>query len=48
MAGFSREIRINASVEQVWEALGDIGSISRWNLGVVRSHVTTTDNEVWS
>ena len=43
MSGFTREIKINAPVEQVWEALGDIGSISRWNPGVVRSHVTTTD-----
>jgi len=41
MSGFTREITINAPVEQVWEALGDIGSISRWNPGVVRSHVTT-------
>ncbi len=41
MAGFTREIKINAPIKQVWEALGDIGSISRWNPGVVRSHVTT-------
>jgi len=41
MSGFTREITINAPVEQVWEALGDIGSISRWNPGVVRSYVTT-------
>ncbi len=41
MAGFTREIKVNAPIEQVWEALDDIGSISRWNPGVVRSHVTT-------
>jgi len=31
MATFTREITINAPVVRVWEALGDIGSISRWN-----------------
>ncbi len=36
MATFTREITINAPVVRVWEALGDIGSISRWNPGVVR------------
>jgi len=41
MAGFTREIKVNAPIEQVWEALDDIGSIPRWNPGVVRSHVTT-------
>jgi len=41
MATFTREITINAPVVRVWEALGDIGSISRWNPGVVRSYVTT-------
>ncbi len=41
MARFTREIKVNAPIEQVWETLDDIGSISRWNPGVVRSHVTT-------
>ncbi len=41
MAGFTREITTKAPVERVWEVLGDIGNISRWNPGVVRSHVTT-------
>ncbi len=41
MAGFTRKITIKAPVARVWEVLGDIGSISRWNPGVVRSHVTT-------
>ncbi len=41
MAAFTREIKVNAPIEQVWETLDDIGSISRWNPGVVRSHVTT-------
>ncbi len=41
MATFTREITINAPGVRVWEALGDIGSISRWNPGVVRSYVTT-------
>ncbi len=41
MAGFTREITIKAPVERLWEVLGDIGNISRWNPGVVRSHVTT-------
>ncbi len=27
MSGFTREIKINAPVEQVWEALGDIGQV---------------------
>ena len=41
MSTFSTEINIQAAVEQVWDVLADIGSIDRWNPGVVESHVTT-------
>jgi uncharacterized protein YndB with AHSA1/START domain len=39
MSSFSTEIKIQASVEQVWSVLADIGHIDRWNPGVVESHV---------
>ena len=39
MSSFSTEIKIQASVEQVWRVLADIGQIDRWNPGVVESHV---------
>ena len=41
MSAFSTAINIQAPVEQVWDVLADIGSIDRWNPGVVESHVTT-------
>ncbi len=43
MSSFMTEIKINASVEDVWEVLADIGSIDRWNPGVVSSRATTDE-----
>ena len=41
MTTFREEIEISVPVEKVWEILGDIGAISRWNPGVVNSHLTS-------
>jgi hypothetical protein len=40
-ARFSTDIQIDAPKDDVWGALADIGSIYRWNPGVVESHATT-------
>ncbi len=40
MADFTVETTIDAPAEQVWEALADIGSIYKWNPGVVSSYLT--------
>lgn len=44
MSSFAVETTIDAPIEKVWGALADIGTISRWNPGVVESH-TTSDIE---
>jgi uncharacterized protein YndB with AHSA1/START domain len=41
MTSFETEIKIDAPAGKVWQVLADIGTISRWNPGVVASHVTT-------
>lgn len=41
MSSFTTEIKIDASLEGVWGVLADIGSIERWNPGVISSHATT-------
>ena len=41
MTTFSEHIRIQADKNHVWEVLADIGSIHRWNPGVVDSRLTT-------
>ncbi|MGH9335399.1 MAG: SRPBCC family protein [Vicinamibacteria bacterium] len=41
MSSFSTEIRIDASVDRVWATLADIGTIDRWNPGIVGSRLTT-------
>lgn len=41
MNSFSRETSISAPVEQVWQALADIGEIYNWNPGVVASKTTS-------
>ena len=41
MATFSTSTTINASVDQVWATLADIGSIHAWNPGVEASHTTS-------
>ncbi len=43
MSSFTTEIKINASVENVWPVLADIGNIYQWNPGVVSSHTTTEE-----
>ena len=45
MATFEALIKIDAPVQDVWKALSDIGSIHRWNPGVVSSHVNTDQEE---
>ncbi len=41
MTTFSEHISIRADRSHVWDALADIGSIYRWNPGVVDSRLTT-------
>ena len=41
MATFTTSTIINASVDQVWATLADIGSIAVWNPGVRESHLTS-------
>ena len=41
MGNFSANIKINASKEQVWEVLSDLGSIYKWNPGVSHSYSTS-------
>ena len=45
MNSFSQEIQIDAPVNKVWETLADIGTIYRWNPGVIESHTTSTGIE---
>ena len=44
MAHFSTQIRINATAEEVWEVLADIGGIYKWNPGVAYSYSTSEKN----
>ncbi len=41
MSNFSAQIKINASKEQVWAVLSDLGSIYKWNPGVAHSYSTS-------
>lgn len=43
MSTFSIDRKINAPVDDVWQALADIGHIYQWNPGVVHSEVTSED-----
>ena len=43
MSSFATEIKIDAPIDDVWEVLGDVGAIYRWNPGVVKSHLTTDE-----
>jgi len=43
MANFFTDIEIQAPVEQVWEILSDVGTISRWNPGIVDSYNTSDE-----
>ncbi len=42
MSSFSTEITIQAPPLATWQALADIGNIYRWNPGVARSHLTSS------
>ena len=39
------QIKIDAPVEKVWGVLADIGSIYKWNPGVVTSHTTVDQSQ---
>jgi uncharacterized protein YndB with AHSA1/START domain len=41
MGSFATETKIEAPVTAVWQALGEIGDIYRWNPGVRASHTTS-------
>lgn len=41
MGSFTTETIIAAPVTEVWQALGEIGDIYRWNPGVKASHTTS-------
>ena len=43
MSTFETEINIEAHIEQVWDALADIGSIYQWNPGVHESYATSDE-----
>jgi len=43
MSSFTTEITINATGDEVWNALADIGNIYQWNPGVIDSHLTTDE-----
>lgn len=42
MGTFTVNTKINAPVEEVWQALGAIGDIHLWNPGVKASHLTSS------
>ena len=44
MSKLSRQIRINAPVEKVWEVLADFGGASKWAPTVTESYSTTEAN----
>ncbi|MDX1612816.1 MAG: SRPBCC family protein [Candidatus Promineifilaceae bacterium] len=41
MAHFTTEITIEAPLDEVWQVLADIGTIARWNPGVIASRATS-------
>ncbi len=41
MGTFAADVKIDASIGDVWDVLADIGKIHQWNPGVISSHVTT-------
>ena len=41
MSQFSTDIIINASREEVWSVLSDIGTIAQWNPGIKESYATS-------
>ena len=45
MSKVSREVRINAPKEKVWEALADFGGIQIFNPSVIKSYTINSKNE---
>jgi uncharacterized membrane protein len=45
MAEFATELKIEAPIEEVWQVLADVGTISLWNPGVVDSHLLSDETE---
>lgn len=45
MTTISREIEINASKEDVWKAIAKFGNICHANPGVLKSYVTSEQQE---
>ena len=45
MATFSKQIKINAPKNRVWEILSDLGGIYKWNPGVSNSYLTSDDSD---
>lgn len=43
MGTFTKQTRIDAPKEKVWDVLADLGSIEKWNPGVTSSHSTSTE-----
>ena len=43
MGSFATSVRIDASQEQVWAVLSDLGSIYKWNPGIAHSHTTSDE-----
>ena len=43
MGTFAKTTTVDAPREEVWAVLADIGSISKWSPGVMRSHSTSTE-----
>ncbi len=43
MGSFTTSVRIDASREQVWAVLSDLGSIYKWNPGIAHSHTTSDE-----
>ena len=46
MTNFETEIKIDAPTGKIWQVLADIGTISRWNPGVVASCVYSTSVKI--
>jgi len=43
MGSFRTNVRIDASREQVWAVLSDLGSIYKWNPSIAHSHTTSDE-----
>ena len=45
MGSFKAQIKIDATKEEVWEVLADLGNIYRWNPGVTFSYSTSEEGQ---